>query len=323
MKGREITVVIPAYNTEKHIEKMIESLAKQSFGDFELIVINDGSTDGTEAVASDAIKKYGLNGRVITKKNDGQSSARNAGIKVASGKWLVMPDADDYLQRDYLKKLHDAVEKTDSEVGFCDINMVSDENLTEELKHDDSGHTVKRGKDFFVDFIKHNIKIGPVCLIADLDFLRRNKITFNENMRYSEEFVFITELLYNAKNIVHVKQALYNYCLRPNSVSTSIDFDGILNTYRELKKYESKFNSDDFYDTTFRKIALKRWLLASAHFCAKVMDYKKYDKIMKELNARSEIGKLVGMKGVDIKTKMAAALFYLNSKMFYIAVRKV
>lgn len=320
--GREITVVIPAYNAERHIGKIIESLAGQSFNDFELIVVNDGSTDKTEFVALDAIKKNNLDGRVITRENGGQSSARNTGIKAASGKWLVMPDADDYLQCNYLRDLHDMVKKTGSEVGFCDINMVADKNLFEESRHD-GNYTTKKGRDFFIDFIKHDVKIGPYCLIIDLDFLKKNKIIFNECMRYSEEFVFITELLYNAGSVVHVERTLYNYCLRPNSVSTSISLNGILDAYDELKKYEAKFNSNDFYDVTFRKIALKRWILASAHFCAKVMDYKKYEKTMRKLNAKSEIGGLIGMKDVGTKTKMAAALFCLSSRAFYAAVRRV
>ena len=322
MKRKEITVIIPAYNAEKHIEKMIESLARQSFKDFEVIVVNDGSTDKTEFIALDSIKKHKLSGRVITKKNGGQSSARNAGIKAASGKWLVMPDADDYLQCDYLKDLYDAVEKNDSEVGFCDINIVSDRNLSEESKCCCKNIT-KKGKDFFIDFIKHDIKIGPYCLIINLDFLKKNKIIFNERMRYSEEFVFITESLYNAGNVVHVERTLYNYCLRPNSVSTSISLDGILDAYGELKKYEAEFNLNDFYDVTFRKIALKRWILASAHFCAKVMDYKKYEKTMKELNAKSEVKKLIGIEGIDMRTKMAALLFCLSNKVFYTVARKV
>ena len=322
MKGKEVSVVIPAYNAEKHIGKMIESLAKQSFGDFEIIVVNDGSTDGTEAVALDAIKKYGLNGRVITKKNGGQSSARNAGIKAATGKWLVMPDADDYLQCDYLKNLYDAVEKNKSEVGFCDINMVDDGNLSENLNHDDSC-VMKKGKEFFIDFIKHDVKIGPVCLIMNLDFLRNNKFSFDESMGYSEEFVFITELLYRAENVTHTEQKLYNYCIRPNSVSTSIDMQGLLKTYNRLKEYEKKYNSDNVYDVAFRQLALRRWVLASAHFCAKVMDYKEYEKIMKKLNAKREIGGLIGMKDVDIKTKMAAMLFCLSNRAFYFMVRRV
>ena len=66
-------------------------------------------------------------------------------------------------------------------------------------------------------------------------------------------------------------------------MSTSIDVDGLLKTYDELRKYEAGFSMDNFYDKSFKKIALKRWILASAHFCARVMSYKEYKKTMRRL----------------------------------------
>lgn len=312
----EISVIVPVYNVEKYISNFIKSIINQTFQDFELILVNDGSTDNSIEIAKQELVNTNINYKIINKENGGQSSARNTGIKNAIGNWIVFPDSDDALQKDYLKLMFEQTKKEEVEVIICDINNVTDENIFEETKRNNNLDK-KTGKDFFVDFFMHRISIGPVSLAIKKEVLQKNEILFNENSRYSEEFTFISDVLYSAKQVVHIKEKLYNYCLRGGSVSTGANIEKILNGYNEIIKNAKKYYiADNQYCKIYRKFAMPRWILATARFTAANLNYDDYKELMKKLNAKKEIKKLIFFP--DIKTKIASIIFIISMKLFYI-----
>lgn len=315
MQKNKISIVVPVYNKEKYIKNFIKSVIKQTYTNFELILVNDGSTDNSIIVAEEILKDSKLEYKIINKSNGGQSSARNAGIKVAEGEWIVIPDSDDTLQKDYLKIMINSVIGANSEVGICDLEYVSEDNIFEESKRT-SETIVKNGKDFFADFVMHKIEIGPVSLIIKKEFLEMIQIAFNEKSNYSEEFIFITDLLYNATNVIHIKEKLYNYCLRQNSVSTGAGINKILNGFNEIKKYSKKYlDKGDEYSKIYNKYALARWIIATARFTSSYLKYKEYKILMKELNAKKEVRKLLLFP--EIRIKAATIIFLISEKLFY------
>ena len=97
------SIIVPCYNVEKYIEKTIKSILTQTFDDFELILVNDGSTDKTKNILDEYFQKdKRIN--VINKKNSGVSEARNEGIKIAVGKYIYFLDGDDYITNDFYQK---------------------------------------------------------------------------------------------------------------------------------------------------------------------------------------------------------------------------
>ena len=107
------SIVIPVYNTEEYLDKCLSSVFGQSFSDFEVIVVNDGSTDSSEKIVSDYMKKYS-NLKFFCKENGGLSSARNYGVSLCSGDYILFLDSDDYFETGLLEVL-------DREVSDCDI----------------------------------------------------------------------------------------------------------------------------------------------------------------------------------------------------------
>lgn len=99
----KVSVIIPAYNAEKYIHQCVSSVLEQSYQDFEVIVVNDGSTDSTRSIV-EALALQDLRIKLINKKNSGRAKARNTGITLASGEWLAFLDADDYWKADKLEK---------------------------------------------------------------------------------------------------------------------------------------------------------------------------------------------------------------------------
>src|SRR5690554_4398076 len=115
-----ITVVVPAYNAEKYIAKNLESLSRQSFGQFEVIVIDDFSVDSTVNEVKSYAKKIDRLRVVELKSNGGQGAARNLGISLAKGDYILFLDADDYLQDNALERLFETAVLNDSDMVFCD-----------------------------------------------------------------------------------------------------------------------------------------------------------------------------------------------------------
>lgn len=311
----EISVIVPIYNKEKHIRNLLKSIKRQTYEDFELILVNDGSTDKSMEIVEEELKDLKCKYTVINKENGGQSTTRNRGIKEAEGKWIVMLDSDDAIQEDYLKILFESVENCKADVGICDIKMVDDCNIFSESERTHKLE-IKDGKEFFKDFILHKISIGPNSLIIKKNLLDEYNIKFNEKSRYSEEFIFITELLYNANKVVHVKEELYNYCLRSGSVSTGANIEKIINGYKQIEKYSEKYKDNiNNYEEIYNKYALPRWILATARFTAGNMNYDSYKELMTQLNAKNKIKQLISFP--DLKTKIAAIIFYISPKIFY------
>ena len=101
-----LSIIVPVYNVEKYIERCIKSILNQSFTNFELILVDDGSLDNC-GIICDNYKKKDSRIRVIHKKNGGLSDARNAGIKIANGKYIIRMDADDIAMKNRIKKAND------------------------------------------------------------------------------------------------------------------------------------------------------------------------------------------------------------------------
>lgn len=317
---KQISVVVPVYNTSKYIGNFVKSVINQTYKDFELILVNDGSTDDSVIIAENILKESSIEYRIINKENGGQSTARNRGIEEARGKWIVLLDSDDAIQKDYLEIMYSNVENNKADVGICDINSVVDERIFEESKRTNEVE-IKSGKEFFKDFILHKISIGPYSLIINKNIIQKYNLKFNEKSRYSEEFIFITELLYNVEKVVHIKEKLYNYCLRAGSVSTGAKVDKILNGYRQIEEYSKRYQkNEDCYQVIYNKYALPRWVLATARFSASSLEYDDYKNLMKKLNAKNMIIKLLTFP--SLKIKLASMLFIMSSYLFYSISKK-
>ena len=311
----KITIVSPVYNVEKYISNFINSVINQTYKDFELILVDDGSTDESINIAEKILKNSDLDYRIIKKENKGQSSARNAGLKVATGDWIVIPDSDDTLQKDYLEVMYNKTLLSNIDLIICDINNVTDKTIFNETKRTYE-YEIKGGIDFFEDFFMHRISIGPYSLMIKNILLKNNNIEFNEKSKYSEEYTFICNVLCLAQNVIHVKEKLYNYCLRDASVSTGANIEKVLNGYNEIIKHSKEYlDMGNSKAMLYKKYAMPRWILATARFKASSLNYSDYKELMLKLKAKENIIKLISFP--DKKTKLAAILFCTSMKIFY------
>ncbi|MGL6299894.1 glycosyltransferase [Streptococcus iniae] len=126
MINPKISVIVPVYNAEKTISKCIQSLLEQTFQEFELILVNDGSKDNSLQLLKE-FEEHHSNFKVIDQVNGGASIARNTGLDAASGDYIVFVDIDDYLDSDYLDVLYQEIVKTGNDIVISSLRMVDNQ----------------------------------------------------------------------------------------------------------------------------------------------------------------------------------------------------
>jgi len=214
----KITVIIPIFNKEKFIVQCIDSLLCQTFNEFEMILVNDGSTDGSGKICNEYVQKDSRI-KVIHKKNGGVSSARNAGIKEAKGKYITFVDADDKVKPSFLQDFNAEENEADFFVqGYINWNDKNNYKKVEIIETDA----------YYTDLSKiiESLEIEYFVLEAPWAKLFSNKILsyyqhkFNESLSKSEDHLFIIQYLQFINSIFLCSAA--NYCYRKYSNKNSL-----------------------------------------------------------------------------------------------------
>jgi len=210
-----ISVVIPAYNVEKYIDKCLTSLFSQTFRELEVIVVNDGSTDGT----ADTISKFSSDSRLkyIEQKNAGVTAARNNGINAASGYYLGFVDSDDYLELDMYEKLYSALNKAGADAAACDYNLIYDDHT--DFKYSNMRDEIidVTAPDYFFKYCACSKPNNYIWTrLYKTDIVKKSGVMF-ENFKLGDDTLFGFKLLPYLKRIANISGGFYNYLQRSNS----------------------------------------------------------------------------------------------------------
>lgn len=211
-----ISIIVPVYNAEKYICRCVESILKQSYCDFELILVDDGSMDSSLELCTLFAQKDSRI-RVIHQKNQGVSSARNCGISIARGDYIAFVDIDDYIHKDMLKKMLFQIQNTDAEIAVCDsVAVLSDDEMELETIH-----TLEDNRILEKNLVHPSILVelaGAVwrCLYS-ADLIRKNNIIFPLGLKISEDRIFNLYAMGYAERIVYLKDVLYYRTLNEES----------------------------------------------------------------------------------------------------------
>ncbi len=204
----KVSIIIPVYNTEKYLEKCLNSVTNQTYQDLEIIIINDGSTDSSETI----IKKYADKSQQIKylkQKNAGQSRARNNGLKAATGDLIVFLDSDDFLDTNMISKLIKPFEEDKNiELTFCNYYMYySEDKIIKNQYFQNSISDLKKA--YLIE------PPGPAFKMYKKSLLKN--FTFPEGIIY-EDLACVPYLIAKAKKIAYIDEYLYYY--RQHTTST-------------------------------------------------------------------------------------------------------
>lgn len=202
-----ISVIVPVYNAEKWLHRCIDSILAQTFTDFELLLIDDGSTDGSGAICDE----YGIQDqrvRVFHKPNGGVSSARNLGLDNAKGGWISFVDSDDWIETEYLGcLLHNA---NGADLSICDF-IIKGSNEVWPDKIEDGVITTDKLAYFYTEIFPYCYLTAPWIKLYKKSIIEDSKIRFNENISTLEDTIFVLDYLRKVKIISCINRKLYNY----------------------------------------------------------------------------------------------------------------
>lgn len=210
----EVSIIVPIYNIEQYVGKCIDSILGQTYPLFELILVDDGSTD-TSGEICDRYAAQDSRIKVLHKQNGGLTSARNAGLKVATGDWIMHVDGDDWIEPDMLALLVSSADSNDADIVIGDFRMVSDECSTIIYS---VGDFWRDGKETSLNKYISSVWTTAWGSIVKRSVYEKNNVSSPTQITYCEDFHLMVRLCYFADRIVHVNIPLYNYRQRPSSV---------------------------------------------------------------------------------------------------------
>lgn len=232
-----ISVIVPIYNSENHLEKCIDSILNQTYSNFELILINDGSKDSSGQIC-DSYSYKDSRIKVYHKENGGASSARNLGIDKATGDYLVFVDSDDFVDDDYLSAFFvDSLKSDKHTLVIQSVLHVYDKNRVELPKLKEGLYTEDNFSKLFFSINETILKGYSVGKLYSRKIINKNNIRFNHEIFSLEDLVFMMTYLSYVNNVYLSTEAHYNYISTEGSLSKEYhSFESEILTFFSLKQ---------------------------------------------------------------------------------------
>lgn len=207
-----VSIIIPVYNVEEYLPQCLDSVLGQTYRDLEVIVVNDGSTDGSLRI----MKEYAARDpriRIIDKQNEGVAPTRNVGLKAATGDYILFVDSDDWIEPDMVEFLVTQQQSTQADIVVCG-SVINDTTISKEPFEKQSWDKEKA----VYEFLRHKELRGQLWN----KLFRRNDvegISFMPEISYGEDALFCWNVLQNIKQIVFTNKQLYHYRMNDGSIS--------------------------------------------------------------------------------------------------------
>lgn len=269
----KFSIIIPVYNVEQYIEKCLDSVFNQTYKNFEVIVVNDGTEDNS----IDIIKKYDV--KLINQKNQGLSAARNNGVKEATGEYLIFVDSDDYIEKDLLEQINNNLENNPTIVRYQAIDVIEKREIN---RYEEEFYN-KNGKDAFSAITEYHY-VEPAWLYAiNRKYYLENNFEFKTGA-YHEDFGLIPLVIYKSEKVNSINYCGYCYLKRTGSIMNTTSYekdikkmDDMLIHYNYLMNEISKIKGDNKIIVSFISNSVIMKLLS-----LKKDDYKKYLKVLRD-----------------------------------------
>jgi len=327
-----ISVVIPFYNVADYILGTLESVVNQNFKNYELILINDGSTDDSLSIVNEFLKYTDIPYRIYSQGNKGVSAARNEGIKKSRGEYILFLDADDQIRHDCLLLLYTKARELDLDLVFGGFDYVTPDGKVIR-RYEDEFHYIEKvlnGKKVLMLYLTSYVMIWTGSALYKKRVLLKNNIFFNPNISYGEDQEFIAKALFHSSRVFCVHEAISYYALRPNSLTAlpTLKQFQVIDMFSSLVEYFKAHNADERIIEIIQDYKIPFYLvdLISTFVHHESLKYKMLNmlrnKDIKKILKRPKFSKLVKNKlflKKFFKTKLLLYFpnIFLNSYLYY------
>lgn len=273
MNKCKLSIIVPVYGVEKYIDKCLNSLVKQSLKEIEVIVVNDGTKDNSQKIIDKYVKKYPDKIKSYIKENGGQGSARNYGLKKATGEYIGYVDSDDFVEKDMYKKLYNKAKENNYDIVVCGNYNVSEDYQNKNI-------------DAFINNYNtdlENIFFGKMAVwnkIYKRDILIKNKLEFKEKVWY-EDLAFTLKAIMNSNTFAFIDEPLYDYLIREGSTMNNSNVQRnleILDAFNDILSY-IKHNKKEEYFSKIEFLAIDHIYISAI---VRVLKAETDDKVKRE-----------------------------------------
>lgn len=218
-----VSVIIPVYNVQKYLRDCLDSVLAQTYTDYEIICVDDASTDTSLGILYEYQQKYKFLQIITHDENRGLSAARNTGLDHAAGRYVVFLDSDDMLEKEALYRLYCAAEEKSLEMIIFDYSEIYEEGLSNTFAHAEVREKEKypgvlSGRDMFCRYIHNNdVSVSAWTKMYLREFIERNKLRFYEGILH-EDVLFFFQCMMSAERVMDLEQQYYIYRVRHASI---------------------------------------------------------------------------------------------------------
>lgn len=301
---KKFSIIIPAYNCERHIRKCLQYISRQTFHDFEVVIVNDGSTDNTESEILDVkCTSNNLCINYIYQENAGAGAARNTGLECASGEYIVFIDADDYVDDDFLFETNRIIEEKNSDLIFIDI--VREGENGKAIRYERMSNYSHLQKETMLRWqLTGKMPWGGVRKIIRRSMVKDYNLKYATTIRVGEESIYSFKALYHAERIAFQTKALYHYVDCSTSLTANDNIENSQTVFNFISSFFQENKDYKGFGSTIRALAATTVVIVINVMLAKGIDnvYKESKAVMKKYEPYTK--GCIDTSSLDMRVKM-------------------
>ena len=307
-KTMRLSVIVPIYNAEPYLEKMLESILNQSFSDFEMILVNDGSTDNSGKICAEFAKRD-QRVQVFNIENCGVSNARNYGLMKAKGQYVHFADSDDFIEDGMYEEFNIAVNHCYPDVVMCGCRQINIKKKTCLIVSNKNDQVLKNRSDI-KEYLNHIKNDKHRCLLHYIwnkwykrDILIQRNISFPLDLSLGEDFVFNCQTVQAIHSLIIISKPYYHYYIRANSLVSSFQLEPWKSRQMIFNAHRALYESYGLWDSNEKEIKMEEGKRSFA--ALRSVNNKRCRLSSKE--------KMTFLKRFSSSMQMELALYYLDN----------
>ena len=270
----KFSIIVPVYNVENYIKKCLDSIFDQTYKDYEVIVVNDGTKDNSMNI----VNNYKV--KIVTQKNQGLSAARNHGVEKAKGEYLIFLDSDDYWDKDLLLNLSESITNNPDVVRF-QIKEVY-ENSDKEIEYKEQEFEGLDGVSAFNKIVKYHYVENAWCYAIKRSYYLKEKFSFRKGTIH-EDYGLIPLVIIKAQSVNSISYVGYNYLQRQGSIMSTKNYEKTLKKVSDMYEHYhyliNEINKTNLDSKIFKSYVANSMILKTLELEPK--EYKEYQKKLK------------------------------------------